>query len=420
MTRFVRTSGKTLFYLSVLAAVLMTAGCKSDKGKKAPAIGEAFVGPITLDVRDELAPNAKVVGKAQHGDRLQILQVRRRFVKVRTPAGVEGWTDTRKLLSTGQMNDLKELANRAAKIPSMGRATVYDTLNMHAEPNRYAASFYQVTPGMPVEVLIRRVTERTPPPPPEPIIKKPPVVKKPKEKKEKREPRFPPPPMPAPPPVPKNWMELSKTDLLDEADDKKDKGEEGDEPKKPAVFEDWTLVRSKDGKAGWVLSRMLQMSIPDEVAQYSEGARITSYFALAEVDDNGEKKHHWLWTTATKGGQPQDFDSFRVFIWNLRRHRYETSYIERGVQGYYPVVVEGPKFTVLLKNSEGNFYTKTFQLDGYISRWLGNAEAKPPADPLAGLFATAKAGPEASAPPPEEPKSMKDRVKAWFKNLFHR
>ena len=73
------------------------------------------------------------------------------------------------------MNDLKEFADRAAKIPSMGRATVYDTLNMHAEPNRYSASFYQVTPGMAVEVLTRRVTERTPPPAPEPIIKKPPV-----------------------------------------------------------------------------------------------------------------------------------------------------------------------------------------------------------------------------------------------------
>ncbi len=411
--------GKTFFYLSVLAAALVAAGCQSDKAKKAPAIGEAFVGPITLELRDELSPNAKVCGKAQHGDRLEILQTRRRFVKVRTVAGVEGWTDTRKLLNTAQMNDLKELSDRAAKIPSMGRATVYDTLNMHAEPNRYSASFYQVTPSMAVEVLTRRVTERTPPPPPEPIIKKPPVIKKPKEKKEKKEARFPPPPMPAAPPVPKNWLEMSKTNLPDEPDDKSDKGDENDQPKKPVIFEDWSLVRSKDGKAGWVLSRMLQMSIPDEVAQYSEGARITSYFPLAEVDDGGEKKHHWLWTTAVKGGQPHDFDSFRVFIWNLKRHRYETSYIERGVQGFYPVQVEGPKFTILLKNSEGNYYTKTFQLEGYISRWLGNAGAKAPADPLAGLSVTGKTPGEPPAPAPEESKSLKDRVKSWWSGLFH-
>ena len=34
-------------------------------------------------------------------------------------------------------------------------------------------------------------------------------------------------------------------------------------------MEDWNLIRTKDGKAGWVLSRMLVMAIPDEVAQYS-------------------------------------------------------------------------------------------------------------------------------------------------------
>jgi hypothetical protein len=407
-------------YISVLAAALLASSCQNEKQKKAPAIGEAFAGPITVELRDELSPNAKVVGKTQHGERLEILQTRRRFVKVRTPAGVEGWTDTRKLLTTAQMNDLKELSSRAAKIPSMGRATVYDTLNMHAEPNRYSASFYQVTPGVPVEVLTRRVTERTPPPPPEPIIKKPAVVKKPKAKKEKKEPKYPPPPMPAAPPVPKNWLELSKTDLPEEPDDHKDKGEPEEEPKKPAIFEDWTLVRTQNGKAGWVLSRMLQMSIPDEVAQYSEGARITSYFPLAEIDDEGQKKHHWLWTTVTKGGQDYDFDSFRVFIWNRRRHRYETSYIERGLQGYYPVQVEGPKFTVTLKNGEGNYYTKTFQLDGYISRWMGSGDAKPPVDPLAGFFAAGKVPGEAPPPPTVESKSVKEKVKEWFQGLFRR
>ena len=50
-------------------------------------------------------------------------------------------------------------------------------------------------------------------------------------------------------------------------------------------------------------------------------------------------KNNWLWTTITKGGQPYDFDSFRVFVWSLRHHRYETAYIERNVVGHYPVEV---------------------------------------------------------------------------------
>ena len=35
-------------------------------------------------------------------------------------------------------------------------------------------------------------------------------------------------------------------------------------------MEDWSLVRTKDGQIGWVLTRNLDMSIPDEVAQYAK------------------------------------------------------------------------------------------------------------------------------------------------------
>lgn len=401
-------SARALLHLSVLGGFLAVAGCDSSSRKATP-IGEAFAGPVTLELRSELSPSAKVVGKANHGDRLEILQTRRRFVRVRTASGAEGWTDTRKLLTTRQMGALKELAARAAKIRSMGKATVYDVLNMHSEPNRYSASFQQVIPGAPLDVLGRRVTERTAAPPPtEPIVKRSPTPPRPVRKK--KEPPFPPPPMPAPPPLPGNWMELSRTDLPREPEPS-DK-EEKPLPPKPVILEDWTLVRAADGRAGWVLSRMLQMSIPDEVAQYSEGARITFYAPLGEVNDEGQKKHHWLWTTSVKGGLPQDFDSFRVFIWNVRRHRYETSYIERGLEGFYPIQVEGPKFTVLLRNSDGKYYTKTFQLEGYLTRWLGNADASAPPDPLAGLFVKTPSTPVAAPTVPE--RSWTDRLKDWL------
>ena len=102
------------------------------------------------------------------------------------------------------------------------------------------------------------------------------------------------------------------------------------------MLEDWSLVRTKDKRAGWVVTRNLVMAIPDEVAQYSEGARITSYFALADVQDGDQIKHHWLWTTSRDTGRPYDFDSFRIFTYVLRKHRYETAYIERRVEGFYP------------------------------------------------------------------------------------
>jgi hypothetical protein len=143
---------------------------------------------------------------------------------------------------------------------------------------------------------------------------------------------------------------------------------------------DWSLVRLQDGKAGWVLTRALVMSIPDEVAQYAEGHRITSYFSLGEVRDGDQAKHHWLWTTLSPNLQPYQYDSFRVFIYNTRRHRYETAYIERNLKGYFPVathpvdVASGKQsitvagFSVILEDKQGGVNRCSYAFEGYRVR----------------------------------------------------
>jgi len=40
----------------------------------------------------------------KHGERLDIIDVRRRLVRVRTVTGVEGWVDANLLLSAQQMD----------------------------------------------------------------------------------------------------------------------------------------------------------------------------------------------------------------------------------------------------------------------------------------------------------------------------
>ena len=89
--------------------------------------------------------------------------------------------------------------------------------------------------------------------------------------------------MPPAPKPPRDWLELSKT------------GEEVGEPKPtaepaPVPMEDWSLIRNVAGQSGWVLTRRLVMAIPDEVAQYAEGRRISSYFSLAKVQDEDKVK----------------------------------------------------------------------------------------------------------------------------------
>jgi hypothetical protein len=148
-------------------------------------------------------------------------------------------------------------------------------------------------------------------------------------------------------------------------------------------LEDWSLVRTADGKAGWVLFRLLYMAIPDEVAQYAEGHRITSYFSLGEVHDGGAVKHNWLWTTIAQGMEPYEFDSFRVFVWSQRRHRYETAYIERNLRGYYPAEVhsqqgEPPSFSLIIEDKDGTRSKRTYAFQGYRIRMIASAPWNPP------------------------------------------
>ena len=89
--------------------LLMAVGCKQGP-ELDPAIGEAYVGPATLNLRRDLGLESAVVGTARHGERLEILQRRRRFVKVRTGRRAEGWTDERLLLSPDEVSSQRRLS----------------------------------------------------------------------------------------------------------------------------------------------------------------------------------------------------------------------------------------------------------------------------------------------------------------------
>jgi hypothetical protein len=181
---------------------------------------------------------------------------------------------------------------------------------------------------------------------------------------------------------PPNWVELSRPRLSDIRAAARPASEAA------PVFDDWSLVRMRDGKVGWALTRMLTMSIPDEVAQHAEGNRITAYVALGEVKDKSknETKHNWLWTTASSGVHNYEFDSFRVFVWSTRHHRYETAFIERNVKGYYPIATQDvpgqdeKAFTLVLQAKDGKLYRNTYAFSGYHVRLVSKTPYQPPPD----------------------------------------
>jgi GW (Gly-Tryp) dipeptide domain len=376
---------------AALVILLMLTGCGSDAPN---GIGEAYVAPAHLNLHASLMQRTNTVAVLQHGDHLRILDVKRRFVQVRTDKDVEGWVDSRQLLSKQQMKELIEDSRREVSLPSMGSATVFDALNMHIEPDRLSAAFGQIPAATSVSVLAHKAAPKTtaqpssanlaftkaPAPPPKRSRKR--------NKTISQRPQMPPAPKP-----PQRWLEMSSeringptdADLKKEAEQNAAK-EEAKSPSKPVVLEDWSLVRTKDKKVGWVLSRNLYMSIPDDVAQYAEGQRISSYFDLGlVVDDVKGNKHNWLWTTASQA-QPFDFDKFRIFYWNRRRHRYETAYRQRDLVGYFPVEVEPAQpdrrerfFSLIFGSDAGKYVKKRYVFDGALVRLVSSDPYEPPA-----------------------------------------
>ena len=324
-----------------------------------PAIGEAFVAPATLEVREEIAPRAKVAARLPHGARVEILARQHRFAKVRVPyGGPSGWTDGRQLLSAKGMAVFRAEGERAAKLPPQGTATTAEPINVHISPNRASPSFHRLAEGDPVRIAARVIRGRGP---------------------------YAPPDTAATPTAPQS-------------------GEPRDE---------WCMVCLPDNRCGWVLSALLMIELPDEIIQLAEGHRILSFFTLgATRDDRGREHPVYLWTTSA--ALSEHFDAFRVFAWNPARERYESAHHEKNLRGYPPVIVEGARaeFIYAAPQSGSDAVERhRFELRGRKLARLGSTPWQPPATAPAWHATTLTDGRD------EQP-GWWERLRNWS-TLFH-
>jgi hypothetical protein len=405
--------GSLTIYAVALSLVL--GGCHRS-APKAASKGEAYVGPSTLNLRSEIATQSPTVVTVKHGDKLEIIdQQHHSFLKVRAPNGAEGWTDQRQLLGAADMAGLKALAARAASMPSQGKATTDADLRVRIQPGPNAPSFLTLKENDKVDVLTHIRRPRTD------LPRKPLVTPPPKKAKSTRKAvkagQVPPPPMPPAPAPPPNWLELSRSEEAEDEPEPKDAAP-------PGPTDDWSLVRTADGRSGWALTRRLRMAIPDEVAQYAEGHTIVSYFSLGSVRDGDQQKDTWLWTTMAGSGRPFDFDSLRVFVWSTRRHRYETEYIEKNLTGYSPVEIQPVQFggqeyagfSVCVEKKDGNRYRRHYAVLNTKIRFANEEPCVLPPPVDFGNPGPAPVAATATAPPAGE--SFTQRVKRRLKSLI--
>jgi len=316
------TSSRTRFPLIVMLAVMVAvSGC----GRRKSSHEVAYVSASQANLRDRVAAVYTKVGLVKNAERVEIVDRDRRFCKVRTAAGVEGWIEQRVLVGQDVFDKAQKLAQDNQNTPVQGLGTTRNDTNLHVEPGRDTDHLHQISTGSKVQLLKRATAEK--------------------------------PGTGAPPSTPQ--------------------GQTGEKKEVKPVIEDWWLARDSQNHVGWVLGRMVDLDLPLEIAQYAEGQRIVAYFVLDEVKDADKKVPQYLTLlTEPKDGLPFDFNQVRVFTWNVKRHRYETAYRER-LKGVLPATIaqenfekEGllPTFTIRIQDDSGSITERKYKLNSPIVR----------------------------------------------------
>ena len=327
---------------AVLLAMVFVGGC----GRFAPHAQHeyVYVWMRDLDLRDRVAPVNTRVAHVVNGDRLEVLDREGRFLQVETSDGKVGWVEEHEVLDQATYDKFQQLAQESAKDPVLSKGILRESYWLHDEPSGTSDRFYLLPPNTKLE-LLERVS-----------------VAKPE----------------AMPLVP-----AGKTAAAPE-------------------LEDFWLARDAEGQVGWVRGGALDEDAPESIAVLIPDEKVVAAYVIRTVRDpeagtaDGMVPEYLAALTPWKAGLPYDFDQIRVFTWNVRRHRYETAYLEHDLEGYLPVKMgqerfgreTDPVFSFVVATGDtaridgktgraepGTAARESFRMEGVIVRKMGGPEA---------------------------------------------
>ena len=139
-----------------VSGVVFLAGCNRGRGR---VLEVAYVSGVQVNLRDRVAVAYEKVGLVKNGDRVEVLDHDRRFVKVRTATGAMGWMEQRYLVSQQVFDQLQRLTKDNENDPVQGQATARNDTNLHVEPGRDSEHLYQISLGEKVSLLKRGTAE---------------------------------------------------------------------------------------------------------------------------------------------------------------------------------------------------------------------------------------------------------------------
>jgi hypothetical protein len=334
--------------LAVLFALCLgLSGCTYFRAKQANKY--VYVTAKQTVLRDRVAAVSMRTGTAYNGEKLEVLDRARRFLQVRTPRNEVGWIEEKLTANQHTADQFDALRSDHSGDPVVAAAVVRDEVYMHVAPGRETPHFFRLAEGDTLSLLERATV-------PKPLA--PEAAFLPRPAAPAALPGHPAAGPPAPP---------------------------------PPVMEDWWLARNSRGQTGWLLSHMIDVTAPDALARYAEGQRIVGAYVLAHVQDpdSGILDHGVTVTDVPEyvtvlapyqAGLPYDFNQVRVFVWNLRKHRYETGFRENSIAGYLPVDLG------LQKDPYDTAPNSQTPLPSFTYRVLAAGSPIPTPDPATGLF----------------------------------
>jgi uncharacterized protein YgiM (DUF1202 family) len=325
-----------LFAAVVLPAVML-AGCN----RLHPGNHETvYVVAQQQYLHDRVAAVSNRVGEVKNGQKLEVLEHGRRFLKVKTDKNEIGWLEQHAVIDEQTYDAFAQLGRQHKNDNVVATAVMRDDVFLHLAPGRDTERYYLLPANDKVQLLMRASVAKAPAGAP---VRKPggstsavtatasgqtSTASKPT----------------ANAPAAAQAGKTAATAVPSAS------AAASGLPTAAPILEDWWLVRDGEGRTGWLLASRMDVDVPDEIAQYAEGQRIIGAYMLNKVPDENVDKNGQSVTTEKpefvtvlsppKAGLPFDFDQMRVFTWSAKRHRYETAFRLHPIAGFLPVKVK--------------------------------------------------------------------------------
>src|SRR5579862_3163456 len=154
--------------VSVCAAIGL-GGCSRLRPK--PETQYVYVASKQTYLRDRVAAVSNRTATVANGDKLQVLEHGKRYTRVQTEKGEQGWIDDKTIATQEVFNQFEALKQGHKADPTVASGVVRDEVYMHVKPGRESEKFFLLKEGEKLKLLMRASLPKPTPPGTRPPVK---------------------------------------------------------------------------------------------------------------------------------------------------------------------------------------------------------------------------------------------------------